>query len=42
MEKIKLDSLDFPSRNFCEGDFLDIVVKVKKEKVRYAAVLGRG
>lgn len=42
MEKIKLDSLDFPSRNFCEGDFLDIVVKVKKEKVQYAAVLGRG
>ncbi len=41
-EKIKLDSMDSPSRKFCEGDFLDILVKVKKGRVRYAAVLGRG
>lgn len=41
-EKIKLDSIDSPSRNFCEGDLIDIVVKVKTEKVRYVAFLGRG
>ena len=41
-EKIKLDSIDSPSRNFCEGDLIDIVVKVKTGKGWYVAFLGRG